>query len=176
MHTTPSTLADPGCAVPSAAKRCGLWRPQQTELRTTTEVPKREPQWPCRHWPPLQDSCRGASQRTVAPASRQTLAKVLSGASAHVLSLPERWHAARWRPVLSNRIPHSNTFSITCKNNLDLSRIRVLKSPASMRNSSFEEHTLNASEAPGPECDRRWLGQRHTIGPTPRSSGKCIKS
>ena len=37
-----------------------------------------------------------------------------------------------------------------------------------MWNSGFEGHTLNASEAPGPELRARGgFGQRHTIGPTP---------
>ena len=41
-------------------------------------------------------------QRTVAPASRHTLASVFSGAMARVLNLPEREHAARCRPRQSN--------------------------------------------------------------------------
>ena len=57
----------PTLAVPSRPQqgRSGLRCPQPAELRKTTEVPKREPRWPCRHWPPLQDSCRGASHCNV---------------------------------------------------------------------------------------------------------------
>ena len=98
-----------------------------------------------------------ALQRTVAPAS---LAKVLSGASARVLNLPERLHAAQWRPVLSNRFLHSHTFSVTCKG---LSRT-ALKGTHSMR----RKRQVQNVTADG-------LGQRHTIGPTPRSSGKCVR-
>ena len=93
-----------------------------------------------------------ALQRTVAP---------------RVLSLPERLHAARWRPVLSNAIPHSHTFSITCCGNLGLSRTLLqCGTPASKDTHSIRHrHLVQNASASG-------LGQRHTIGPTQRSSRK----
>ena len=97
-----------------------------------------------------------ALHRTVAPASRHTLASVRSGAETRFLSLRERLHAARWRPLLSSGVPHSHRASTTCKSSLALSKIRVRNSPASIRNSNFEGHPHNTSQAPGPECDRRW--------------------
>ena len=48
-------------------------------------------------------------------------------------------------------LPHSQCASDTCRGKRRLSRITVLKSPASMRNSGFVGHTLDASEASGPE-------------------------
>ena len=111
VHTAPSPLAVP---VPSA-----------TELRRTMIVLKRETSMaPSSLAATARFMSRSiALQRAVAPASRQTLAKVLSGANARVLSLLERLHAALWRPVLSNAIPHSHTFSVTpAKANLSLSQ------------------------------------------------------
>ena len=46
-------------------------------------------------------------KRTVAPAFLHTRATVRSVAAALVRNLPERLHAARWRPKMSNSAPHS---------------------------------------------------------------------
>ena len=127
-----------------AALRCS---PPPIGHRSTKGDLSRAPLWPNHRSRTQQGPCCGvALYRTVAPASRHTLARVRSGARARVLSLPHRLHAT----------PHSQRTSVTCRGNLTLSKMMVRKSPASIRNSGFEGHPHNTSEAPGPECERKW--------------------
>ena len=81
-----------------------------------------------------------ALHRTVAPASRQTLASVRSGASARVRSLPECGQAALWRPRQSKTTPHSHLASVTGNGTRNLSKINTRKRPGSILNSGLVGH------------------------------------
>ena len=61
-----------------------------------------------------------------------SLASVLSSAIARVRNRPECGQTALWRPLVSFRAPHSQTASATASGNLNLSRIKVRKSPAQL--------------------------------------------
>ena len=54
-------------------------------------------------------------------------------------------HAALCPPCRSKTIPNSQSASETCRGNRILYKTEVRKSPASMQNSGFDGHTLNAS-------------------------------
>ena len=75
--------------------------------------------------------------RTLAPASRRTRARVLSGATALVLNCPECGQAALCHPLLSTQSPHSHQLSVTAKGNLSFSRIKVRYGAASTLNSGL---------------------------------------
>ena len=96
VHTAPSTLAAPGCAVPSAANRHRNVMSTQVGLQRTMGVLLQELQWPCRHAPPQPRSCREVLRCT-------SLSHPPLGTPWPTPSHPERSHAALCRPCRSRR-------------------------------------------------------------------------
>ena len=97
---------------PSWPLLAALYRPKQGRTegrcpppighRSTNGELSRAPPWPYHRSWTQQGPCRGV-WRCIArwpTASRDTLARVRSGARARILSLPDRLHAALWRPLL----------------------------------------------------------------------------
>ena len=92
--------------------------------------------------------------RTVAPASRHTLARVLSR---HRSTLHSTGSCTSWPvPTRSSLAPHSHRASVVC----DRRRFcDVRKDPGCSWNSSWVGEPWNTSPLRGPQCERKTTGQ-----------------
>ena len=96
--------------------------------------------------------------RTVAPASRHTLARVLSVGIARLFTRPDRAQAALWRPTRSIA-PHSHRASVVCDGRRSLSSNNVRKNPGCSWNSSWVGEPWTTSPLRGSQCERKTTGQ-----------------
>ena len=94
-------------------------------------------------------------QRTEAPASRHTRAKLRSGPTARVRSRPDLGQAPRCLPSKSKRQPHSQRASVISSGRRNLSITRARKRCGSTTNSGWEGAPHKTSLEPGPECERK---------------------
>ena len=101
-------------------------------------------------------------QRTEAPASRHTRAKLRSGPTARVRSRPDLGQAPRCLPSKFKRQPHSQRASVISSGRRNLSITRARKRCGSTTNSGWEGAPHKTSLEPGPECERKcatWPGE-----------------
>ena len=94
--------------------------------------------------------------RTVAPPSLLTLARVRSGPTARDLNLPDLGQAARWRPCTSRTAPHSQWASTMCNGKRNLSRTSVRKCSGTTLNSKPGGAPCKTALVQGPEWEGKW--------------------
>ena len=157
VRTTPFVEAAWGCAFPphvrahlrvTSTANCAPWCAGNPETNTSMDLSS------------LAETAtfisrRRVLNRTVAPASLQMRAIVLSGEPALVLNLPDLGHAALCLPRVSRGVPHSHCDSTTSNGNRRRSRTRVRKSSGHTLNSGPAGAPDNTLLEPGPAWDRK---------------------
>ena len=93
---------------------------------------------------------------TVAPASRQTRARVRSVGTARDRNLPDRGQAARCCPLASRTAVHSHLASVIDNGSRKRSRMVVRKRCGFTVNSGEVGDPQRTKLAHGPECDLKW--------------------